>query len=76
MAESDDVLRKGARVRLNSLGVARHPRDARKEGTVVGLSQYPAAVSVLWSNRRSPVAIHRGYLQTLESGENCSTKER
>jgi hypothetical protein len=70
MAESDDVLRKGARVRLNSLSVARHPRDARKEGTVVGLSQYPTPVSVLWSFRRSPVAIHRGYLKTLESGGN------
>jgi hypothetical protein len=76
MAQPDDVLTKGARVRLNSLGVARHPRDARKEGTIVGPPQYPNAVSVLWNNKRFPVTIYSGYLQAVEPRQSQAENVR
>lgn len=59
------TLSKGDRVHLSELGCSRHPRDAEKKGTVVGNSQYPNSLRILWDGSRWPVAVHRDYLQLL-----------
>lgn len=59
------TLSKGDRVHLSELGCSRHPRDTEKKGTIVGNSQYPNSLRIVWDGSRWPVAIHRDYLQLL-----------
>ena len=59
-------LSKGDRVHLSELGCARHPRDSEKKGTVVGQTQYPNSLRIIWEGSRRPITMHRDYLQPLE----------
>jgi hypothetical protein len=61
---------KGDRVHLSELGCARHPRNSGKEGTVVGHTQYPNSLRIVWDGSRWPITMHRDYLQL--AGEDVS----
>ena len=55
----------GARVRLSSLGAARCPRLADKEGVVVGGGQYRSTVRVIFDGFKSPMSLHRDYVEPV-----------
>jgi hypothetical protein len=59
-------LSKGDRVQLSELGCSRHPRNTKKIGTIVGNSQYPNGLRIVWDGSRWPVAVHREYLEPLK----------
>lgn len=55
----------GARFRMSALGAARSPRLAKKEGTVVGCSRLNSSVRVLFDGSKSPISLHRNYVEQL-----------
>jgi len=55
----------GARFRMSVLGAARNPRLAEKEGTVVGSSRLNSSVRVLFDGRRTPISLHRDYIEQI-----------
>jgi hypothetical protein len=57
---------KGSRVSLSELGRSHHPRNPEKKGTIVGRTQYPNSLRIIWDGSRWPVTIHRDYLQFLK----------
>ena len=63
---------KGSRVRMSKLGAVRCPRIADKHGIVVGGGYYNTVIRVLFDNSRSPVSLHRDYLEKVPAGsERC-----
>jgi hypothetical protein len=61
-------LKEGDRVRLSDLGMSRHPRYAGREARVVGGCKNPSGIRVVWEQTRTPVAMHKSFLQPLDSG--------
>ena len=57
----------GARFRMSVLGAARSPRLATKEGTIVGCSRLNSSIRVLFDGSKSPISLHRGYVEELAS---------
>ena len=57
----------GSRFRMTALGAARCPRHAQKEGTIVGASRLNSSVRVLFDGYKSPVSLHRDYIQQVPS---------
>ena len=57
----------GARFRMSLLGAARNPRLAEKEGIIVGSSRINTSVRVLFDGRKSPISLHRGYIEQVSS---------
>jgi hypothetical protein len=64
--EDDARLKQGDRVRLSELGLSRHPRYAGREARVIGACKNPSGVRVVWEKSRTPVAMHRSFLQPLD----------
>jgi hypothetical protein len=66
-SNEDDALKlsEGDRVHLSELGRSRHHRDTKKKGTIVGRTQYPNSLRIVWDGSRWPIAVHRNYLQLL-----------
>lgn len=56
-------LRPGTRIRMTSLGATRNPHFAEKEGTVVGSSRMNRSVRVLFDGRKTPISLHRDYVE-------------
>ncbi|WP_245407737.1 hypothetical protein [Rhodopseudomonas faecalis] len=54
----------GARVRMNALGRARHPRYGLREGTIVGCGS-PSSRRVKFDDRKTVLSIYKGYLEVL-----------
>jgi hypothetical protein len=52
---------------MSLLGAARNPRLADKEGTIVGSSRINSSVRVLFDGRKSPISLHRGYIEQVSS---------
>jgi hypothetical protein len=69
-APEDDArpLKQGDRVRLSELGMSRHPRYAGREARVIGGCKNPSGVRVVWEESRTPVAMHKSFLQPLDGG--------
>jgi hypothetical protein len=61
-------LKQGDRVRLSELGMSRHPRYAGREARVVGGCKNPGGIRVVWEKSRTPVAMHKWFLQPLDGG--------
>jgi hypothetical protein len=61
-------IQQGDRVRLSELGMSRHPRYAGREARVVGGCKNPSGVRVVWEKSRTPVAMHKSFLQLLDGG--------
>lgn len=57
----------GARFRMSVLGAARNPRLAEKEGTIVGSSRINSSIRVLFDGRKSPISLHRDYIERIPS---------
>ena len=57
----------GARFRMSELGAARNPRLAEKEGTIVGSSRINSSIRVLFDGRKSPISLHRDYIEQIPS---------
>jgi hypothetical protein len=55
----------GARCRMSLLGSTRNQRLAGKEGAVVGNSRLNSSVRVLFDGRRTPVSLHRDYIEPI-----------
>ena len=55
----------GARFRMSALGAARSPRLANKEGTIVGVSRLNSSLRVLFDGSKSPISLHRDYIEQL-----------
>jgi hypothetical protein len=52
---------------MTALGAARCPRLAQKEGTIVGASRLNSSVRVLFDGYKSPVSLHRDYIEQFPS---------
>jgi len=57
----------GDRVRLSALGRNRHPKMLDVPGTVVKPTNSPSSIGVLFDGRRTPVRMHRAYLDRCET---------
>jgi hypothetical protein len=57
----------GARFKLSMLGAARNPHLASKEGTIVGGSRLNSSLRVLFDGRKSPMSLHRDYIEQIPS---------
>jgi len=77
-APEDDAepLKQGDRVRLSDLGMLRHPRYAGREARVVGGCKNPGSVRVVWEQSRTPVAMHRSFLEPLDGGVSNQADRR
>jgi hypothetical protein len=56
-----------ARFRMSVLGKTRNPRLADKEGTIVGGSRINSSLRVLFDGRKSPISLHRDYVEQISS---------
>lgn len=52
----------GARFKMSSLGAARCPRLARKEGVIVGRGSYASTARVLLDGSKTPISLHWNYV--------------
>jgi hypothetical protein len=52
-----------ARIKLSALGAARCPRLADREGVIVGGGRYPSTVRVIFDGSKSPMSLHRDYIE-------------
>jgi hypothetical protein len=57
----------GTRIRMSALGAARSPRRAEKEGVIVGCSRLNCSVRVLLDGYKSPISLHRDYIEQIPS---------
>jgi hypothetical protein len=62
---------KGSRFRLSALGAARCPRLFAKEGLIVGGSRINSSVRVLIDGHKSPISLHRDYIEQIPSEVEC-----
>ena len=69
MSEDQVEFAKGARCELNQLGIERHPRTDLRAGTVIGKASTPNTLRVLFDGSKTPVSLHRKYIQLLVSPE-------
>jgi len=54
---------------MSALGAARCPRLADRQGTIIGGSQYLSSVRVIFDGYKSPIPLHRDYLELLAEQE-------
>jgi hypothetical protein len=68
---SDDQVEfvKGARCKLNQLGIERNPRTDMRAGTVIGKASTANTVRVLFDGSKTPVSLHRKYIELLANPE-------
>ena len=57
----------GARFRMSALGAARNPRLAKRQGTIIGRSRLNRSVRVIFDGRKSPMSLHRDYIEQISS---------
>ena len=55
----------GERCKLTSLGDARNPRLAGRQGTVVGSGRLNSSVRVLFDGRKTPMSLHKNYIEPV-----------
>jgi hypothetical protein len=60
----------GARFRMSALGAARNPHLAEKVGTIVGSSRLNTSLRVLFDGRKSPMSLHRDYIEQISHEAN------
>jgi hypothetical protein len=52
---------------MSVLGKTRNPGLADKEGTIVGVSRINSSLRVLFDGRKSPISLHRDYIEQIPS---------
>lgn len=55
----------GSQFKMSALGVVRSPRLADKRGTIVGTNRYSRSVRVLLDGSKSPISLHRDYIEPI-----------
>jgi hypothetical protein len=60
----------GSPVRMSALGAERCPRIADKKGVIVGEGRYSNSLRVLLNGSKSPVSLHRDYIEQIPSVQN------
>jgi hypothetical protein len=60
----------GSPVRMSALGAERCPRIADKKGVIVGEGRYSNSLRVLLIGSKSPVSLHRDYIEQIPSVPN------
>jgi hypothetical protein len=66
----------GARFRMSALGAARSPRLAEKQGIIVGGSRLNSSVRVLFDTYKSPISLHRDYIEHMGARRGRKTLPR
>ena len=59
----------GTRIRMSELGAARCPRIAERTGVIVGRSHQNSSIRVLFDGSKSPVSLHRDYVEQISFAE-------
>jgi hypothetical protein len=54
---------------MSALGTARSPRMAYKEGIILGGGRLTCSVRVLFDGAKSPVTLHRDYIDQIPRGD-------
>jgi hypothetical protein len=54
---------------MSACGAARSPRTADKQGVIVGGGRHSNSVRVLFDGYKSPVTLHRNYIEQIPSDE-------
>jgi hypothetical protein len=67
VADSKSPLALGDRVRMNELGLARHPKYASHEGIIVGKVS-ASGIRVKFDERKHVQTIHHSYLVKVAEG--------
>jgi hypothetical protein len=62
----------GARFKMSALGAARCPRLADREGVIVGRGFYNSTARVIFDGSKSPMSLHRDYIELLVQRPPCS----
>ena len=57
----------GSRFRMSALGSARSPRLAERKGVIIGCSRLNSSVRVLFDGYKSPMSLHRDYIEEIRS---------
>jgi hypothetical protein len=52
---------------MSPLGAARNPRLAEKQGAIIGSSRLNRSVRVIFDGRKSPMSLHRDYIEQIPS---------
>ena len=52
---------------MSSLGVARSPGLAGKEGIVLGRTRNPSGVRVQFDGYKKPTSLHRDYIEAIDT---------
>ncbi len=55
----------GARFKMSSLGSARNPSHAGKEGIIIGSGRYYTSVRVRFDGAKNPMTLHRDYIELI-----------
>jgi hypothetical protein len=53
---------------MSALGAARCPRLADRKGVIVGSGRYHSTVRVIFDGFKSPMSLHRDYIELLAGG--------
>jgi hypothetical protein len=74
MARKEPGIPVGTRFKLSKLGEARNPRlKSGAEGTIVGRSQYKSSLRVIIDGRKTPLSMHRDYIEPISRGDGYGT---
>jgi hypothetical protein len=52
---------------MSALGAAQNPRLAKRQGTIIGRSRLNRSVRVIFDGRKSPMSLHRDYIEQISS---------
>jgi hypothetical protein len=50
---------------MSGLGAARCPRFAERKGVVIGRVRHNSSIRVLFDGYKSPVSLHRDYIEQI-----------
>lgn len=57
------------RFKMSALGAARCPRLAERQGVIIGAGRYLSSVRVIFDGFKSPMSLHRDYVELVTEHE-------
>jgi hypothetical protein len=64
------------RIRMTTLGAARCPNLAGREGVVIGMGRYRSTIRVMFDGFRSATSLHSSYIEPVAGEEGSSSEDR
>jgi hypothetical protein len=61
---------------MTTLGAARCPNLAGREGVVIGMGRYRSTVRVMFDGFRSATSLHSSYIEPVAGEEGSSSEDR